>query len=92
MSDLDVAMNTYEAVYHFTTEDNSDGYWVAVSKVGGGTVGREYCGRWYASVMSAEGWRLNCYNSDGELDTVHREMSHTKAAETALDFYILYNS
>jgi hypothetical protein len=89
-SDFMNAMDEFETMCPVTSEQGND-YLVAVSKVGGGTVGDLYSGRWYVSVMDITGRRLNSYNSNGELDTVHKRMTHGQAARESVKFWEFYH-
>lgn len=56
---------------------------VRISKVGGGTVGRAYDGRWHYRVRSANGRKILAEGDDLNTGT---PKTHREAAEILLDF------
>lgn len=87
MDIIDQLDEEFEARYHITTDLEPDGYWVWVSKVGGGTIGRLYIGQWMWAVMYGDDGIVDRWDAGGN-GCVHTGVnrSHYQAANLAVDF------
>jgi hypothetical protein len=66
----------FEATFLMPNENTGESVWVFVSKIGGGTLGREYDGCWDVKVVDFDQKELFSDEIYTSLPRSHRKMAH----------------